>query len=745
MSFFAELKRRNVFRMAALYLVAGWVLLQVADVLAGVLGLPDWTLRLVAFLLLLGFPLALIFSWVYELTPEGLKRDHEVDRIQSITAQTGRKLNVVIVGLLAAAVTLLALDRFVDKPANAPVTQQDAAAIPGELAATVAATDAAGIAAKSIAVLPFVNMSADPDNAYFSDGLSEELLNFLAKVDGLKVAARTSSFQFRGGDADIAEIGARLKVATVLEGSVRKAGDDVRITAQLIEVDSGYHLWSETYDRNLDNIFAVQEEIARAIVDALKLPLLGKDAAPLKVTATTNVEAYDLYLLGRHHAREPSAESLQTAVDYYERAIAVDPGYALAHSGLADAYMFLSDYGDMPIDEASRLAEEAARRAMELDPGAAEPYASMGLILDYRQRAEAAMAYYDRALAINPNYVNALGWKANALADFGRFRDALVLAEQAYDLDPLSNFAKSGVINSAAAAGQFDRAETLIREMIAEYPDDPLGYEEYGNWHFALGQLDAAVPYFIAAHRRRPGDTFMAWRLVQCFVRMGDDEAAEAWYEEARRRGPQANYTHMARLEIYRFAGDPEAHLAYALKGVEVAPRNGGLRLNTGAARYRLGDLAGAESDLRLALELAGYDPAQQKLLANQFLPAVFLAAVLAEQGQMEESDALLAQIDGLNKLLWRQSEIVSTPYRNDAWVSAIRGDGDRMLASLEKAVSLGLRGHRSILRNPIYQPYFEEPGMRALIQKMKIEEVAMRTRLVRSGEPRLPEDISTP
>jgi hypothetical protein len=191
MSFFAELKRRNVFRMAALYLVAGWVLLQVADVLAGVLGLPDWTLRLVAFLLLLGFPLALIFSWVYELTPEGLKRDHEVDRTQSITAQTGRKLNVVIVGLLAAAVTLLALDRFVDKPANAPVTQQDAAAIPGELAATVAATDAAGIAAKSIAVLPFVNMSADPDNAYFSDGLSEEVLNFLAKVDGLKVAART--------------------------------------------------------------------------------------------------------------------------------------------------------------------------------------------------------------------------------------------------------------------------------------------------------------------------------------------------------------------------------------------------------------------------------------------------------------------------------------------------------------------------------------------------------------------------
>ena len=166
--------------------------------------------------------------------------------------------------------------------------------------------------------------------------------------------------------------------------------------------------------------------------------------------------------------------------------------------------MFLSDYGDMPIDEASRLAEEAARRAMELDPGAAEPYASMGLILDYRQRAEAAMAYYDRALAINPNYVNALGWKANALADFGRFRDALVLAEQAYDLDPLSNFAKSGVINAAAAAGQFDRAETLIREMIAEYPDDPLGYEEYGNWHFALGQLDAAVPYFIAAH---PGTT----------------------------------------------------------------------------------------------------------------------------------------------------------------------------------------------------------------------------------------------
>ncbi len=742
MSFFAELKRRNVFRMGALYLVAGWVLLQVADVLAGVLGLPDWTMRLVAFLLLLGFPLALIFSWVYELTPEGLKRDVDVDRSHSIATQTGRKLNVVIVGLLAAAVTLLALDKLV-KPDNAVVVAPGSpASMPAAEPAATGASPGAPVA-KSIAVLPFVNMSADQNNAYFSDGLSEELLNFLAKVDGLKVAARTSSFKFRNSESDIAEIGEALKVSTVLEGSVRKAGNDVRITAQLIEVDSGYHLWSQTYDRSLDNIFAVQEEIARAIVDALKLPLLGKDAAPLKVASTSNVEAYDLYLLGRHHARETTDESLQKAIDYFQQAIAADPAFALAYSGLADAYMLLSDYGGISIDEADRLAEPAAHRAMELDPGAAEPYASMGLILDYRFRAEESIAYFDKALAINPNYVNALLWKSSVLEDAGRYHEAAALTEQAYELDPLSNFAKSRVVNSAASTGDYARAEKLIREMIAADPDDPFPYEEYGNLYYNRGELSLAVPHYIHAHRLRPGDTFMAWQLVDSFIGMDDEEAARAWYEEARRRGPETIYTGRARMALLRFFGEPSQHLAFALQRAEKQPENAALRTHVGRAHLVAGDLARAEADLRLALDLAGYRPAGGGLIANQFFAAALLAATLVRQGKTEESEILLGELDALREHLSSDVPGISSAAVNQAWVAAIRGEREIMLDGLERAFEGGMRGHVRLLRNPILTPYLDDPRFQALIERMRASEAAMRQRLIDSGQPRLPGDAS--
>jgi TolB-like protein len=296
MSFFTELKRRNVFKVAAAYIIVGWLIMQAGDTLAPALHLPEWVNSLLAYFLILGFPLALFFAWAYEMTPDGIKKEKEVDRTQSVTHVTGQKLNYTIIALLVAALGYFVFDKFVLQPQK---TAESTMAL--EQADTAKASDE-----RSIAVLPFVDMSANSDNEYFSDGLSEELLNILAKIKELRVAGRTSSFAFKGKNEDLRIIGEKLNVNSILEGSVRK--DDqrnrVRITAQLINVEDGYHLWSETYDRDLNDIFAIQDEIAHKVAMALRITLLGEDEARLEQVASTEINAYDLYLKGLQGVNE---------------------------------------------------------------------------------------------------------------------------------------------------------------------------------------------------------------------------------------------------------------------------------------------------------------------------------------------------------------------------------------------------------------------------------------------------------
>ncbi|MFV1998650.1 MAG: adenylyl cyclase, partial [Acidiferrobacterales bacterium] len=326
MSFFDELKRRNVFKVAAAYVIVGWLIMQAGEVMSPALNLPGWVNSMLAFFLILGFPLAMFFAWAFELTPEGLKKEKDVDRSQSVTSATGQKLNLTIIALLVLGMTFFVWEaRFKSNtviPAKAGTSQP---AIVVEQSAPKPADNF-----QTIAVLPFVNMSSDKEQEYFSDGLSEELLNLLAKIPELRVAARTSSFSFKGKDIDIPEIAARLKVAHVLEGSVRKSGNQIRITAQLIQADNGYHLWSETYDRELDNIFQIQDEIALAVVDALKITLLGE--AP-KVRAT-DPEAYQLFLEGQFLRRQVTEDSLPRAIDLFKKALEIDPGYVPAWAEL---------------------------------------------------------------------------------------------------------------------------------------------------------------------------------------------------------------------------------------------------------------------------------------------------------------------------------------------------------------------------------------------------------------------------
>jgi TolB-like protein/cytochrome c-type biogenesis protein CcmH/NrfG len=499
MSLFAELKRRNVFRVGLAYVVATWLLLQVVDVLSPIFDLPDWAPKLIFLILLVGFIPVIIFSWAFEMTPEGIKRESEISRDESITHHTAKKLDMITIGLLVAAIATVALDRFL------PQSEPDPAGVAQDsLAATEAETPdkAEQVIAdqKSIAVLPFVNMSDDAANEYFSDGISEEILNALAKVTDLKVAGRTSSFAFKGRNQDLREIGSALNVSHILEGSVRKAGNRVRITAQLIKVDDGYHLWSENYDRELDDVFAIQDEISIAILQQLKAHLVGEESTTV---ARTDSQAYELYLLASQRIYERNQASLEMASDLLNEAIAIDPGYAPAVAQLGIATLLLSEisYGDIPAQEADKKATEYFNKALELDPNQAEAMSGLGLYhyfsrLDY----DAGIMWLEKALAINPNLVNASVWLSTALGDLGEIRKSQEILEATFARDPLHPATFNNLAQSYAVTGNTGKAREMLDDLRRYVPADAgliasIGKVEVmaGNWAEADKFLTQAV------------------------------------------------------------------------------------------------------------------------------------------------------------------------------------------------------------------------------------------------------------
>ena len=440
MRFIAELKRRNVIRVGVAYMVASWLLLQIVDVLVPILELPGWVGKLIFLILVLGLIPVLIFSWAYEMTPECLKPESEVSHDQSITLQTARKLDRVTIILVLVVAGIVVIDRFI------PET--------GELAGEpliVVTTDHdpqtetpqtpvdKGDKRQSVAVIPFINMSDDEANVYFSDGISEELLNVLVKVQSLRVPSRTSSFAFKGIDKNLSEIGQQLGVEHILEGSVRKSGNRIRVTAQLVEVKTDTHLWSETYTRELDDIFAVQDEIAQAIVEALQLTLTVADNQRLRTHSTTNVEAYNKYLLGRHLWNLRTPQSLQSAVNSFREAVDLDSGYDQAWAALAETYAIIPEYRAGSINEYIPLAREAVAKALAINPKSARALSASGYFKAYYDFDwEGANADLKRAVMLEPGYANAHQWYGEILCQQGYLEEALEQLQLARKADPLS-------------------------------------------------------------------------------------------------------------------------------------------------------------------------------------------------------------------------------------------------------------------------------------------------------------------
>jgi len=432
LSFFKELKRRNVFKVAAAYIIIGWLIMQAGEVMGPALRLPEWVNSLLAFFLILGFPLAMFFAWAFEMTPEGLKKEKDVDRSQSITSTTGKKLNHAITIVLVLALGLFAIDKFVLDPGRDAAEIATAIQVAQENVVPVVEPAEAD---NSIAVLPFVNMSSDKEQEYFSDGLSEELLNLLAKIPELRVAARTSSFSFKDQNIEIPEIAARLKVAHVLEGSVRKSGNQIRITAQLIQADNGFHLWSETYDRQLDNIFQIQDEIAVAVVDVLRITLLGE--AP-KVR-TTDPEAYRLFLEGQHYRRHVTSDSLRKAIDAFKKVLAIDPDYVPAWAELGYTYLWAAGTDDrVSIEEGNIQADHAIEMAISLDLNHAFSYFVRGSSrIHNKYKFKDGAEDFQRALSLEPGNALLIGSTGTGARVTGQFDLAIERYQESLSLDPI--------------------------------------------------------------------------------------------------------------------------------------------------------------------------------------------------------------------------------------------------------------------------------------------------------------------
>ena len=717
MSLFNELKRRNVFRVGVAYLIGAWLLAQIADLLIDNIGAPDWVMKTLFVALGLGFFLALFFAWAFEMTPDGVKRESEVDRSQSITSTTGHKLDRSIIAILVLALGYFVWDKF--SAENQPVVTQVAEVT------EVAEVAEEAVIGKSIAVLPFVNMSADKNNEYFSDGLSEELLNLLAKVDGLKVAARTSSFKFRNSEADIAEIGEKLNVATILEGSVRKSGNQARITAQLIKVDDGFHLWSETYDRDLSNIFEVQDEIARAIVDALKLPLLGQGQTPVASQQAANFEAYDLYLLGRFHQRKHNAAGFTQAADYFNRAVAIDPGYAPAWAGLADAYMLLSDYGSLPFAEATALSEKAVERALQLDPDLLEALNAKAELLSYQGRFSQAKSVSERALTIDPNSVEAL----ISMSAFINDQDpvsSLAMMQKAWELDPLAETTRTRLIMNTANAGDFEGAESLVRTMLLDDPENPGLYEAWSAVYLQQGLLHLAIQKMEMTHRLRPGDVFPAGRIAFYYLQLDDPGSAESWLEKARERGPDSSYTETAEIGISAYKGQWETVVTKRSKQIEDGVSTELIHYLLGLNLMQLGRKTDAEQQFRQALSIS--NPESADLINNR--QADITAQLINILPAGDERDSHLSRLDTYIQQVLSTGAIDRGADILVAYQATFRNDRDAAHNALRSAYENGLRGRWWVEIDPVLQHWANDPQFIELMLEMKQEAARMRALL---------------
>jgi TolB-like protein/Tfp pilus assembly protein PilF len=506
--FFAELKRRNVYKVAIAYVVAGWALAQGIAQVFPVFDIPNWIIRLIVLLIILGLPIALVLAWTFELTPQGIKRTETADAMPETARQKKHTWIYVVVIAGLFSIGLFFLGRYSAK--NATPRQSEAATV----------------SQKSIAVLPFDNLSRDPDNAYFCEGVQDEILTRLAKIADLKVISRTSTQHFKSTPDNLPQIAKQLGVAHILEGSVQKSNDQVRVNVQLINALTDAHLWADTYDRKLTDIFAVESEIAKNIAETLQARLSGSEKSSIAKTPTVNPEAYELYLKGRFFWNKRTGTDLRKAIDYFNQAIAKDPNYALAYVGLADSYLLLSSYAAVSPAESLPPARSALKKALELDDSLAEAHASFGLLATLELDLHRALDELKRAVELKPNYATAHHWLSLAHLTLAQFDSAISEAKRAIELDPLSLVINADTSWIYFSARRYDEAEAQVRKTLEIGPQFFLAHYYLGEVLQFKGHLSEAIAEFQKAFELN-NDPYSLAMLGQAYARNGQRDEAQ--------------------------------------------------------------------------------------------------------------------------------------------------------------------------------------------------------------------------
>ena len=545
-SFFAELKRRNVYKVAVAYAIVGWLLVQVATQVFPFLEIPNWVVRLVIMLVAVGFPIALVIAWAFELTPEGIKHTEDVDLADK---RSSKKRTWIYVTLIGAALSVALF--FV-----------------GRLSAPVSGASPAALAEKSIAVLPFENQNRDPDTDYLCDGIPESIINSLSELPKLKVMSRNSVFHYKGKEADAQTVGKELKVQTLLIGRVRQRGDSLTIGVELINAQDNSQLWGQQYSRKLADVFAVQEEIAKEVSDKLRLKLTGTEKEQLAKRPTENLKAFQYYMQGRAAAQRRTNADLLASVSYYEKALQEDGKYALAYAGLSDAYANLGYYGSIAPVEGRRKAEEAARKSLELDDKLAEAHTALGQI--YIAFAPSDFSTGDRelnhAIELNPNLAVARYNLGLSFIRQGRLDEAIVELQKARALDPLSSVIARAVVIPYYFKRDYGRAFELLRQA------NELGPPLSATWEIGLyiknGSLNEAFAEIEKAKGVRKNDPLLIYSTGMAYAASGKQaEALQSIKELEAMSGASLSTAHWI-AKIYATLNDKENSFSWLERGL---------------------------------------------------------------------------------------------------------------------------------------------------------------------------------
>src|SRR5213596_214954 len=548
-NFFAELKRRNVYKVAVAYAIVGWLLVQVATQVFPFLEIPNWVVRLIIALVVIGFPIALVIAWAFEITPQGIERT-EVANI--MPAAAGQKKHAWIYVAIIGAVLSIGLFFL------------------GRYGFRNASPSSSELPPKSIAVLPFDNLSEEKGNAYFAEGVQDEILTRLAKVADLKVISRTSTQHFKSSPDNLPQIAKQLDVTNILEGSVQKANDQVRVNVQLINALTNAHLWAEIYDRKLTDIFAVESEIAKTIADTLQAKLTGSEKTAIAKAPTANTEAYELYHKGRSLWEKRSGDNIPKAIAFYEQAIARDPNYALAYAGLSSAYIILPFWAGVDRLDASSKAKDAALKALRLDPNLAEAHAALGKVLFFSEiDLTGAMREYKRAIELQPNDATAHHWLGNdTLAALGRFEEAIAQGKRAVELDPLSPVINTDFGTIFYYAHRYEESAMQLRKTLEI---DPTFFYAHFNLGIALqakGDLSGAIAEYEKA-KQLSDNPYVSMLCAQARAYAGDKDAALQTLTELDKMSQHREVPSYLRALLYLSLNNKDEALRWLEQGYE--------------------------------------------------------------------------------------------------------------------------------------------------------------------------------